>query len=182
MYQVGWLQKQSGPWRSSLVSFRYSGTWGLRRLVTSTLGFQDPLGHLSSKGPLKEPYYGPASASGDTSHQHAFHWLEFKTMATLRRPLGDAVFYKLCLQAQENLFWSAFGSFSHHWMLRRELMLGSVSDVVFMRGGYIFFFSPHGPFGAATQILLFESPQISDLFVPLIFVTDSFRRDSVSSA
>ena len=41
---------------------------------------------------------------GDMSHQHAFHWLEFKTMAILRRLLGDAVFYKLCLQAQENLF------------------------------------------------------------------------------
>ena len=45
------------------------------------------------------------------------------------------------------------------------------------------FFFPHGPFGAATWMLLFVKAHKSVIsFVTLIFVTDNFRRDSVSSA
>lgn len=40
---------------------------GIKETVISTLGFQDPLGHLSSKGPLTEPYYGPALQGGHVS-------------------------------------------------------------------------------------------------------------------
>ena len=40
---------------------------GIKETVISTLGFQDPLGHLSSKGPLTEPYYDPALQGGHVS-------------------------------------------------------------------------------------------------------------------
>lgn len=62
-------------------------------------------------------------------------------------------------------------------------MLGSVSDVVFMRGGYFFFFFfPWTPWSCNSDIIIFKVHKSVISFVPLIFVTDGFRRDSVSSA
>lgn len=91
------------------------------------------------------------------------------------KPTGKCKLFSL---DQGNWIWWTFGSFSHPWALRREFMVGSISDHVFVCFWYIF---PHWADEATTWMSSAFKPKQRWSLCYFNFVTVSFWWDALGS-